>query len=101
MLGNLLSNADKSSCRRAESWLDVICLKSRQSSANNLASECFVDSGMPLTKARKSKGPNTVPCGTPESTSASVDSVPSSKPDCFLWLKKDSVQRRVNSRTPQ
>ena len=62
-------------------------------------SECVykVDSHLQITWHLR--GPRTVPWGTPESTSTSVDLVPSSRTDCFR-SKNDSVHRRVDLRIP-
>ena len=46
-------------------------------------------------KAKKSKGPNTVPCGTPEITSAWEDLHSSNSTRCFLWPRKDSIHCSV------
>ena len=53
-----------------------------------------------MMNARKRRGSRTLPCGTPERTSASVDMEPSSNTCSFLLLTKDWVQCRVSSRTP-
>ena len=60
---------------------------------------CFVISGRSFIIAKKRSGPRTVPCGTPERTSALVDLVPSKRTDCFLWLRNNSIQRSVELRT--
>lgn len=55
----------------------------RAPSAKSIVSD-DVHSGRSLMKARKRRGPRTVPCGTPEMTSASVDTEPSTSTCCFL-----------------
>ena len=55
---------------------------------------------MSLINARKRRGLRTVPCGTPDNTSASEDFVPSNKTDCFLWLPSSvewSIERHSSS----
>ena len=63
------SSASRSSC---SFWASSPILKSlfkRQSSAKRRGSECLSASGRSLIKAKNSRGPKAVPCGTPEITS--------------------------------
>ena len=78
------SSAARSSCRVMVSWRDVIRLYKRESSAKSRMSD-LVQSGMSLMKVRNRRGPRTVPCGTPERTSAVVDVFPSMMSLCKKW----------------
>ena len=94
------SSASRSSCSLFASASDLISLYRRQSSAKRRESEWLTASGRSLMKAKKSKGPNTVPCGTPEITSAWEDLHPSNSTRCFLWPRKDSIHCSVCPLTP-
>ena len=58
-----------------------------------------MDSGMSLMKTKKSKGPSTVPCGTPDVIWAASDVVPSST-SCCLSLRNDLIHFNVVPLTP-
>ena len=69
--------------------LSKLFLYSMQSSANNLAVESGdMYSGRSFINRRKSRGPNTLPCGTPDWTEAEVEVVVSSRTCCDLFLRK-------------
>ena len=89
----------RSFCRICVSLLFRIGRNNRQSSANSLASDS-VDSGRSLINSKKSKGPITVPCGTPDSTSEVVDLWPSSCTSCVRWLRKSWIHKKVLFRFP-
>ena len=89
----------RSFCRICVSLLFRIGRNNRQSSANSLASDS-VDSGRSLMNSKKSKGPSTVPCSTPDSTSAVVDLWPSSCTSCVRWLRKSWIHKKVLFRIP-
>ena len=59
----------------------------------------LVQSGMSFMEARNKRGPRTVPCGTPERTSAVVDIFPSMM-TCVRHDKKLSIQLMVCPLTP-
>ena len=44
-----------------------------------------------LIYTRKSKGPRTVPCGTPDVTDAGREDSPSTNIDCFLEVRKEEI----------
>jgi hypothetical protein len=52
-------------------------------------------SGGSLMYTRNNSGPNTVPCGTAESTSSFADSHPSTSTCCVLEDKKDVIYCRI------
>ena len=56
--------------------------------------------GRSLTYDRNSKGPNTVPWGTPEVTWARLERLPSYTTDCERFVKNDSVQLDKGPRIP-
>ena len=64
------------------------------SSANNLISE-ERDSVMSLMYIGNSKGPSTVPWGTPESTDAGSDIVPFTATDWVLLYRNAFIHFRV------
>ena len=51
-------------------------------------------------KTKKSKGPSTVPCGTPDVTWAVSDVAPSSTTSCCLSLRNDLIHFSVLPLTP-
>ena len=84
----------RSFCSICVSLLFRIGRNNRQSSANSLASDS-VDSGRSLINSKKRKGPSTVPCDTPDSTSVVVDLWPSSCTSCVRWLRKSWIHKKV------
>ena len=64
-------------------------LNSRLSSANSRASEDLQASG--IYECKEMQGPRTMPWGTPDSTSASLEWVPSNSTVCFLCPRKDLI----------
>ena len=85
------SNAERSFWSKALS-LSFLMILNRKS-ANSLAIEDFIVSGRSFMNHRNTWGPKTVPWSTPERTSAVSDLTPSRIACCFLWLRKDSIQR--------
>ena len=66
----------------------------RQSSANSLQRVSgWTMSGRSLIWSRKSRGPSTVPWGTPDKTSASSLLSPSTMTDCLRPVRKAEIQR--------
>ena len=61
------SRADRSCCNARLSDWDLICLYNKQSSANSRTWD-ETTLGKSFICNRKSRGPSTVPCGTPDST---------------------------------
>ena len=57
----------------------------KQSSAKSLTLEDTID-GRSFMCKRKSIGPKTVPCGTPESTSTRPDDTPSTTTHCLRFF---------------
>ena len=76
------------------SFLLKMGLYSRQSSAKKRAAE-LVTSGRSLVKVKTSSGPRTVPCGTPDNTSAVDEVWQSMRTCCSLLLRKSLVHCRV------
>ena len=72
-----LVNLLMSSCKISQSFTDFICRYKIQSSANKRTCDLTAD-GRSLMCIRKSSGPSTVPCGTPDVTGELVDWEPSS-----------------------
>ena len=81
------SSAARSFYRSSVSFPLKMGLYSWQSSAKRRASE-LVTSGRSLMKVKKSSGPRTVPCGTPDNTSAVDEAWPSRRTCCSLFLRK-------------
>ena len=77
--------------RSSSNWMALfeerIVRYTKQSSANSLTDEVIL-SVMSLIKIRKSNGPSTVPCGTPEVTGTTLDDTPSTITHCFLLLRR-------------
>ena len=72
----------------------VTLRNNRQLSANSLVELVLITSGRSFINVKNSRGPRTMPCGTPETTSTSEESMPSSS-TCFLrWLKNAAIQPR-------
>ena len=72
------SSVDRSFCNRIWSSIDLIGLYTKKSSANRrIVVPALRLLGISLMKRRKSRGPSTVPCGTPESTLSSFENTPS------------------------
>ena len=88
------SREARSDCRTSVSAGLSILLYSNVSSANNLAVE-WTASGRSLMYARKSRGPKTLPWGTPERTRALVDRQPSRAPCCVRLDRKSRIHVRV------
>ena len=66
-------------------------LYTRELSAKSLVvAEMF--SGMSFIYIRKSSGPRTVPCGTPDVTSAGLEYAPSRTISCCLSARKSEIQ---------
>ena len=85
----------RSLCRVALSSGDLITRYRRLSSANSLRCvPCERSFAISLMYTRNSKGPNTVPCGTPERTGRGDDSEPSTMTVCSRFDKKDFSQAR-------
>ena len=59
----------------------------KQSSAKSLTLEDTID-GRSFMCKRKSIGPKTVPCGTPESTSTRPEDTPSTTTHCLRFFRK-------------
>ena len=59
-----------------------------------------MDYGRSLMKTKKSKGPSTVPCGTPDVTWAVSNVAPSSTTSCCLSLRNDLIHFNVVPLTP-
>ena len=84
------SRADRSCCNARLSDWDLICLYNKQSSTNSRTwdettlSKSFICN-------RKSRGPSTVPCGTPDSTLLAEDLCPSTTTCWSRVLKKAAV----------
>ena len=78
-----LASDDRSFCSAAESSLLLMCLYIKASSAKSLTSD-EVYSGRSLMNVRNRRGPITVPCGTPDMTSAHEEVYPSSVTLCVL-----------------
>ena len=93
------SNEDRSCWSCLASARELTFRYSRQSSANNLTSDC-VYSGKSLMKVRKSNGPITVPWGTPEMTSALVEDCPSRVTCWVRFARKSFSQFHVFPLTP-
>ena len=55
---------------------------------------------MSLIYVRKSKGPSTVPWGTPESTGAGEDFAPSTSTVCSRLVRKERIHRRSGPPMP-
>ena len=89
------SSADMSFWRSFESVWFLTCLYSKLSSANKDNVEIETNSGRSLMYTRNNSGPNTVPYGTPESTSSFTDSHPSTSTCCVLEDIKDVIHCRV------
>ena len=80
--------------------LAVFDVSIKKSSAKSLASKCFVDSGRSLIKAKKKQPTMDSPqWQAGEYVSYSEDLVPFKRTDCFLWLRKDSIQCNVEFHT--
>ena len=94
------SRASRSSCSLFASASDLISLYKRQSSAKRRESEWLPASGRSLIRAKKSKGPSTVSCGTSEITSAWDNLHPSNSTRFFLLPRKDSIYCSVCPLTP-
>ena len=62
-----------------------------QSSAKRLTLE-FSPTGKSLMYMRKSRGPNTLPWGTPDSTSAGLEGEPWITTDCCLPFRNEDIQ---------
>ena len=71
----------------------------RQSSANRRTVD-FTASGRSLIWHKNSRGPRTVPCGTPESTLTDSDSSPSTTTFIFLFVKKSRSLELILPSTP-
>jgi hypothetical protein len=89
----------RSLCKAAASSSFRICLYNRQSSAKSRTSG-VVCSGKSFMKVKNSNGPFTVPCGTPDITSAQEDVTPSNTTFCVLLLKKSCTYFQVFPLTP-
>jgi hypothetical protein len=89
------SSADRSFWKSFESDWFITCLYSKLSSANKRNVEVETTSGRSLMYTRNNSGPNTVPCGPPESTSSFADSHPSTSTCCVLEDKKVVIHCRV------
>ena len=81
----------RSSWRTLQSWTLANCLYITQSSANRRTVD-DVCSAKSLLKIRKSSGPNTEPCGTPDFTAAASDVSPSTTPLCVRLSKNDLIK---------
>jgi hypothetical protein len=89
------SSADRSFWKSFESDWFLTCLYSKLSSANKRNVEVETTSGRSLMYTRNNSGPNTVPCGPPESTSSFADSHPSTSTCCVLEDKKSVIHCMV------
>ena len=65
----------------------MIMIIIKQSSAKSLTLEDTID-GRSFMCKRKSIGPKTVPCGTPESTSTRPEDTPSTTTHCLRFFLK-------------
>ena len=72
---------DKSDCKCSESLVDCITLYKKMSSANKRKVE---EQLLPISfiYKRDIKGPEILPCGTPEDTQTGQDEAPSTETDC-------------------
>jgi len=93
------NNLSMSSCSWIVSWSDVIFLYRMQSSAKRRISDVML-SETSLMYRRKSKGPRTVPCGTPDVTGSQVDWDPFTTTRCLRLDKKELIQLSVLPRIP-
>ena len=71
-------------CGAYSGFRGLICLYIKQSSAKSLTLEDTID-GRSFMCKRKSIGPKTVPCGTPESTSTRPEDTPSTTTHCLRF----------------
>ena len=85
------SNAARSCCSATWSAMERMGRYMRQSSANNLTWE-VTTLGKSLICIKNSRGPKTVPWGTPEITFEGRDLEPSTTTICSLVFKKAAVQ---------
>ena len=94
------SRASRSACRA--SWSARLCTGRymRQSSANNLTWE-VTTLGRSFMWIKNSKGPRTVPWGTPDKTLAGLEYFPSTSTDCDLVFKKEAVHFHRGPCMPQ
>ena len=82
------------SCCSSEGLL--IVLYRRASSANNLiVVRDDILAPVSLIYSRNIRGPNNVPCGTPERTGESVEEAPSRTTLCCQWHNHDSIHLLV------
>ena len=80
------SSKFRSLCSSICLLLLLICLYIKQSSAKSLTLKDTID-GRSFICKRKSIGPKTVPCGTPESTSTRLEDTPSTTTHCLPFFK--------------
>ena len=87
------SRASMSRWRSMQSSLVFIGRKIKLSSAKSLVEVIGeMDSGRSFMYSRKSRGPRTVPCGTPEETVTGSEEVPSSSTRWVLRVRKAVIQ---------
>ena len=74
-------------------WKWVVCTQHYRSLVNNLTVVEFVmQSGRSFISIRKSRGPRTLPCGTPDDTMDSLLFWPSTSTDCVReWRKSEEI----------
>mgnify|MGYP001595851294 CR=1 FL=1 len=70
------------------------------SSAKSRTLELETYSGRSLMYIRKSKGPRTEPCGTPDATAMVSDCDPFSTTDCVLLSRNDFIHLSVSPLMP-
>ena len=70
-----------------------------ESSANKARADSTV-SGISLMYMRKSKGPNTDPCGPPDSTCDCGDVVPLTTTHWVLFDRKSVIHAKISFRMP-